>query len=141
LPSECFIRCIKFTINRQHIDLGNSTKFGAYKTWRSLWRTRHCLVPQVATHANCLLSGFLRATPLKFTGLSSVPPDCPVSQRSNGQLRPTVACADEATVDRAEVRTAKSERTGLSGAIRGQRTSTVNSSKPQRLDDMACTGQ
>jgi hypothetical protein len=44
-----------------------------------------------------------------------VPPDCPVSQRSNGQLRPTVVCADKGTMDRAEVRTAKSERTGLSG--------------------------
>jgi hypothetical protein len=29
----------------QQIDLENSTKFGVYKTWRSLWRTEHCLMP------------------------------------------------------------------------------------------------
>jgi hypothetical protein len=37
--------------------------------------------------ANWPLSGFLSARPLKFIGLSSVPPDCPVRQRSNNQLR------------------------------------------------------
>jgi hypothetical protein len=39
-----------------------------------------------------------------------------VSQWGNGQLRPTVDCADDGTVNRAEVkiRIAKSERTGLS---------------------------
>jgi hypothetical protein len=30
---------------------------------------------------------FLSARPLKFIGLSGVPPDCLVRQRSNGQLR------------------------------------------------------
>jgi hypothetical protein len=43
--------------------------------------------------ANWPLSGFLGARPLKFIGLSGVPPDCPVRQRSNSQLRPTVDCA------------------------------------------------
>jgi hypothetical protein len=36
--------------------------------------------------ANWPLSGFLRARPLKFIGLSSPPPDCPVRQWSNDQL-------------------------------------------------------
>jgi hypothetical protein len=110
-----FIRRIKFTINMQQIDLENSTKVGAYKTWRSLWRTGHYSVPQVAALANWPFSGFLRATPLKFIALSGVPPDCPVSQRSNGQLRPTVDCADDGTINRAEVKTSKSECTRLSG--------------------------
>jgi hypothetical protein len=74
------------------------------KTWRSLWRTRHCPVPQVAALANWPLSGFLKATPLKFTRLSGVPLDCPVSKQSNGQLRPMVDCTDDRTVNRAEVR-------------------------------------
>jgi hypothetical protein len=30
--------------------------------------------------------------------------DCPMSQWSNGQLRPTVDCADDSTVNKAEVR-------------------------------------
>jgi hypothetical protein len=81
-----FIRCIKFTINRQQIDLGNSTKFGAYKIWRSLWRTRHCPVPRPKHLTNWPLSGFLRASLLKFTILSGVAPDCLVSQQSKGQL-------------------------------------------------------
>jgi hypothetical protein len=58
--------------------------------------------------------GFLRATPLNIIGLSDVPTDSPVSQRSNGQLRPTVDCADNTTVKCVEVRTAKSEHIGLS---------------------------
>jgi hypothetical protein len=129
-----FLSCIKFTINSQQIDLGNSTKFGAYKIWRSLWRTGHCPMPQAAALANWSFSGFLKATPLKFIGLSGEPTE----QRSTS---PTVDCADEGTVDRSEVRTAKSERTGLTGAARGQRNSTVNSSKPQRLADVARTKQ
>jgi hypothetical protein len=95
--------------------LENSTKFGAYKTWHGLWRTEHCSVSQAVALANWPLSSFLKATSLKFTRLSGVPPDCPVSQWCNGQLRPTVNCADDGTVNRAEVRTATSKRTGLSG--------------------------
>jgi hypothetical protein len=53
----------------------------------SLWHTRHCPMPWLEHIANWLLSGFLSAHPLKIIGLSSVPPDCPVGQRSNGQLR------------------------------------------------------
>jgi hypothetical protein len=69
-------------------------------------------------------------------------PDCPVSHR-------TVWCANGATVSfangllqynltvRSQSQSAKSEHTGLSGAARGQRTSRINSSKPQRLADVA----
>jgi hypothetical protein len=39
---------------------------------------------------------------------------CPVSQRSNGHLRPTVDCGEQCTMQKSEVRTAKLERTGLS---------------------------
>jgi hypothetical protein len=64
-----------------------------------------------------------------------------MSQRSNGQLHPTVDFADGGTVNSAEVRTAMSKRIGLSGATRGQRTSTVNRSNPQRLAGVARTRQ
>jgi hypothetical protein len=66
---------------------GKFTKFGAYKKWCSQWRTGHCPVPRPRHLANWPLSGFLRATPLKFIGLSGEAPDYPVSQWSNGQLR------------------------------------------------------
>jgi hypothetical protein len=82
-----FIRCIKFTLIYNENELGNSTKFEAYKFWCSQWRTGHCLVPRLKHLANWPLLGFLRATPLKFTGLFGAPPDYPVSQRSNSQLR------------------------------------------------------
>jgi hypothetical protein len=51
---------------------------------------------QAAALVNWPLSGFRRATPLKITGLSGVPPDSPVSQWSNGQLRQrSTALSDE----------------------------------------------
>jgi hypothetical protein len=77
-------------------------------------------------------------------------PDCPVSQRSNGQLCPTVNCADDGTVNKAEVRSQNCKvrthrtvrcATGLSDAARGQRTSTINRSKPQRSAGVARTRQ
>jgi hypothetical protein len=54
-----------------------------------------------------------------------------------------VDCDVRSTVHSTEVRSQdeKSERTGLSGAARGQKTSTVNSSKPQRCADVAGTEQ
>jgi hypothetical protein len=55
---------------------------------------------------------------------------CSTSQRSNGHLRATVDCKSEQCAVRSQSR--KSERTGLSGAVRRQRTSMVNCSKPQR---------
>jgi hypothetical protein len=123
--------------------LGNSTKFGAYKIWCSQWRTKHCPVPRLQPSANWPLSGFLSARPLKFIGLSGAPPDCPVSQQSNGQLRPTVDCADYGAVSSAEVRnqSAKWEHTGLSDAARRQKNSTVNSSKPQQSADVTLIEQ
>jgi hypothetical protein len=110
------------------------------------WRTGHCPVPRPRHPTNWLLSGF--------------------SQSHSAIIHRTVRWANGATVNfaqwstavnreqwttqKSEVRTAKSEHTGLSGvppdtglfgAARGQGTSTVNRSKPQRLADMACTGQ
>jgi hypothetical protein len=71
---------------------------------------------------------------------------CPVSQRSNGNLRPTVDSKRWIVQVRSESR--KSEcighvrcATGLSGATTRQRTSTVNRSKPQQCADVARTGQ
>jgi hypothetical protein len=50
----------------------------------------------------------------------------------------SIAMSDEQwTVRKSEVRAVKSECTGLSGAARGQRTSTVNRSKPQWSTDVA----
>jgi hypothetical protein len=51
------------------------------------------------------------------TGLSGVPPDCPVSQWSNGHLRATVDSDSEqcSTVHAAEVRAEGQRSTGLSG--------------------------
>jgi hypothetical protein len=63
---------------------------------------------------------------------------------------PTIDCADGGTVNSAEVksqnckvRTHRTVRcaTRLSGATRGQRTSTINRSKPQRSANVARTGQ
>jgi hypothetical protein len=72
-------------------------------------------------------------------------PDCSVSQWSNSLMRQrSTAKVNNA---QSEVRAAKSKRTGhvgcatgLSGATRGQKTSTVNYSKPQRCADVARTG-
>jgi hypothetical protein len=77
-------------------------------------------------------------------------PDCPVSQWSNGQKRPTVDYADDGIVNTTEVRSQNCKvrthrtvrcATRLFGDARGQRTSMVNRSKPQRSADVACTGQ
>jgi hypothetical protein len=73
-----------------------------------------------------------------------------MSQWSNGKLRPMVDCADEGTVDRTEVRSQDCKvrmhrtircATELSGAARGQRTLTVNNSKPQWSADVARTAR
>jgi hypothetical protein len=105
-------------------------------------------MPRLEPSANWPLSGFLSARPLKFIGLSDVPSDCPVRQRSNGQLRPTVDCTTARTV--CSTRSQKivcDDRshqtvwcaTGLSSATRRHKTSTVNNSKPQQSTDMALT--
>jgi hypothetical protein len=48
--------------------------------------TRQCPVHQDRTTSNSPPSGFSGRAPLKFTGLSGVPPDCPVHQRSNSSF-------------------------------------------------------
>jgi hypothetical protein len=158
LPSGCFSQVHKY--QHKHTKKktwGKSTKFGAYKIWCSQWRTGHCPVcirhypvPRLKTSANWILSGKLSARPLKFIGLSGAPPNCPVSQQSNGQLRPMVDCAIVCTVcSTRSQKTVCDDRshqtirctTGLSGAARRQKTSTINNSKPQQSTDMALTGQ
>jgi hypothetical protein len=96
------------------------------------------------------LSGILSAHPLKFTGLSGVPPDYLVSPRSNDHLRPTVDCADcDASLQHRSQKTVCNVRlhrtvrcaTRLSGAPKGQKFSMVIGSKPQRSADVALTEQ
>jgi hypothetical protein len=96
--------------------LGEFYSVGAKQNWCSLRRTGQCPVPWPEQLANWLLSGFLSAHPLKIIGLSGVPPDCPVRQRSNGQLHPMVDCADCGVVCSTEVRSQSttSRYTGLS---------------------------
>ena len=96
--------------------------------WCSLRRTGHYPVPRLEHLANWPLSGFLSANPLKFIGLSGVPPDCPVRQRSNSQLRPTVDCADCGEVCSTEVanQSATSGNTGLSSEPSEQLSSSPN---------------
>jgi hypothetical protein len=50
-------------------------------------RTLSDVHPRLKTSTNWPLSSFLRAIPLKFIELFGAPPDCPVSQRNNDQLR------------------------------------------------------
>jgi hypothetical protein len=62
-------------------------------------------------------SAIIHRTVRCATGLSGVPPDCPVSQRSNGHLRATVDSDSEQcrTVHTTEVRAEGQTGTGLSG--------------------------
>jgi hypothetical protein len=98
-------------------------------------------MPRLEPSANWPLSGFLSARPLKFIGLSDVPSDCPVRQRSNGQLRPTVDCSTRSQKIVCDDRSHQTVwcATGLSSATRRHKTSTVNNSKPQQSTDMALT--
>jgi hypothetical protein len=76
-----------------------------------------CPVHQGESTQNSSASGFPGAAPLYFTGLSSVPPDYPVHQRSNDYLRATVD-SNECTVQHsvaAEVRSEGQRGIGLSG--------------------------
>jgi hypothetical protein len=75
--------------------------------------TRQCLVHQGPYNLNSIASSFSRRTPLKFTGLSGVPPDCPVHQAEQWlpTQRSTAHCPDRATVrDRSQSR--RRRRTG-----------------------------
>jgi hypothetical protein len=105
LPSCIYLRCIKFNINQQRKWVGEFYKVWSKNKYRcGQWRTGHCPVPRPRHPTNWLLSVFLRATPLKITGLSSVPPECPVSQRINGQLCQQSTTLTGGTVNSAKVR-------------------------------------
>jgi hypothetical protein len=94
--------------------------------------------------------GFSQRSSTKNHRTIGVPPYCLVRPRSNGQLHPTVDYATTRTVwivrsqktayDDRSHRTVRCA-TRLSGAVKGQMTSTVNSSKPQRSADVAHIGQ
>jgi hypothetical protein len=103
-----------------------------------------CPVPWLEHFANWPLSSFLGARPLKITGLSGVPPDCSVSSQSKGRLRQqlTVRLRPQSTaleVKRQSHRTVWCA-TGLCRAPKGQKSSTVNRSKPQRSANVALIG-
>jgi hypothetical protein len=91
-------------------------------------------VPWLKHSVNWLLSGFHSARPLKIIGQSSVPPDCPVRPQSNNQLcQWSTSQQSDRKKTVCDVRSHRTVwcATGLSGAPKGQRSSTVNSSKPQ----------
>jgi hypothetical protein len=83
---------------------------------------------------NWPLSGFSRRTPLKITGLSGAPPDCPVHHRSNGYpaQRSTLQRLQCVVEGRAEVRGAPDNEQDLSGAA---------PDCPVPLEDKASNGQ
>jgi hypothetical protein len=68
-----------------------------------------------------------------------VPPDCPVSQQATTIQHATVDSdsGNSAAQCMTEVRAAKSEGTGLSGAARGQSSNGRLRSEPKRLGDVA----
>jgi hypothetical protein len=93
--------------------------------WCCQWRTGHCPVPQAEHHSNRPLFGFSK-------GRSAIiHRTCLVSQRSNGNLRQRSTAKGVQCAVRSQSR--KSERTGLSGAATGQRTPTINHSKPPMI--------
>jgi hypothetical protein len=98
-------------------------------------------VHQDRTIPNQPLSGFRQRAPLKFTGLSGVPPDCPVHWRSNGYptqrstATDTLHCYSVRTVHaevRAVVRGAPDSEQCLAGAA---------PDCPVPLEDKASNGQ
>jgi hypothetical protein len=91
-----------------------------YKIWSinmyrcCQWHTGHYLVLRPRHLTNWPLLGFSESHSAIIHRTVQCAPDCPMSQRRNGQLHPTVDCANNVTVQKSEVRTAKSERTRLS---------------------------
>jgi hypothetical protein len=106
-----FLRCIKFNVNIQ--------RKRPERILQSLEHTRIGVASGALNTVRCL--GWRPSRTGRFRVFSARvrynPSDCLVRQRSNGQLRPMVDCADCNAVSRAEVKSqsAKSERTGLSG--------------------------
>jgi hypothetical protein len=82
-----FLRCISSHKHTKKIIWGILHGWSKNKNSYSLWCTGQCPVPRPETFANWPLSGFLSARQLKFIGLSGAPPDYPVRQQSNDQLR------------------------------------------------------
>jgi hypothetical protein len=105
--------------------------------------TRQCPVPRLARPVNWPLSEICSTSPLKTTGLFAVSPDCPMSPQSNDRLRQRSTAVNCTAVwsAKGQGQSAMSGRTGQSSAPKGQMTSTVNNSKPQRSADVALTGQ
>jgi hypothetical protein len=85
-------------------------------------------------------SAIIHRTVWCATRLSDVPPDCPVSQQSNGSLRQRStlqsAIMKNSVAQKSEQRSQRG--TGLSGATRGQSLQQSTSSRPYRLGDVAC---
>jgi hypothetical protein len=124
--------------------LGNSTKFGAKTSIGAASCTPNTIwcpgrAPKRTSRSRVFPESLLYNSP-----------DCSANQRRNGQMCPMVDCGEQWTMDNTEVRSqnckVKTHRTvrcatGLPGAARGQTTSMVNCSKPQRSADMARIGQ
>jgi hypothetical protein len=62
------------------------------------------------TTLNCSASGIWGATPLKFTGLSGVAPDCPVYHAEQRLTAPTIVCKSEQCVNSARTARVESEQ-------------------------------
>jgi hypothetical protein len=88
--------------------------FGAPDSVRCAPDTVRCTRPDALRTIHSRVS--TGHAPLKFTVLSDVPPDCPVSQRSNGSLRANSRFVRRIVMNSAsaEVGAQKSEVTGLS---------------------------
>jgi hypothetical protein len=127
----------------------DSTKFGA-KTWNGAASGTLDSFQCAPDTVRCPGRAPSKLATLEFSriALRYNSPDCPVCQLSNGNLASMVDCDVSSIVHSTEVKcqATKLERTGhvrcateLSSAATGQRTSTVNHSKPQWAADVACT--
>jgi hypothetical protein len=96
--------------------------------------TGQCLVHQDRTIPNSPPSGFSGRPPLYFTGLSGVPPDCPVHQRSNDYFaqRSTAKAWGQSYSD---------EQCAQSQSSPSEAHRTLNSVCPVPLEDKASNGQ
>jgi hypothetical protein len=98
--------------------LGNSSKFGA-KTSIGAASGASVTLRCAPDTLRCPGQGTRELVALGFPweSLRYNSPAYPMSQWSNGQLRPTVDCSEQRTVSaqKSEVKTAKSEHTGLYG--------------------------
>jgi hypothetical protein len=120
--------------------------FGAKQTCCNLWRIGLSGVHQTVSRAQAgalhelAALGNSQRSSTKFHRTVWCAPDCPVRPRV------MVSFAQWSTAPQSEATKVKRQTTmadcsGLSGAPKGQTTSTINSSKPQQSADMALTGQ